>query len=297
MISKRYLPFILVVGLVASGCSKETGVDYTGREFIATPFTQVNSDQGESWITMNTDETRIVFSRHSEGWTDFVLYETMLGEGGWTEAAPMPFSGTYNDRAARFYPALDAMLFTSDRPVSADDKAGDFNLWTAMHDGEEWIAPEPLTALNTDANDFHGSVAADGSIYFASDREGGQGKSDLYHAVLGREGYVVTPVQGAVNTEYSESDVYIDQESRFMIFSRTDDPAGFGGDDLWISFPSETGWSEAVNLGPEVNTADYEYGATVAMDEVNLFFTSHKNGQADIFRTFMNKLVVDWPVN
>ena len=297
MISKRILPLLLGIGIIATGCSKEPAIDYGDREFISKPYLETASDQGESWITFNTEESRMVFGRHDEGWTNHVLYERVWNENAWSEAAVMPFSGTYNDRAARFYPALDAMLFSSDRPVSESDQAGDFNLWIAMHDGESWLDPEPLTALNTDANDFHGSVAADGSIYFASDREGGQGKSDLYHAVLGREGYVMTPVQGAVNTEYSESDVYIDQDSRFMIFSRTDDPAGFGGDDLWISFPSENGWGEAINLGPEVNTSEGEYGATVAMDEVNLFFTSHKNGQADIFRTFMNKLVVDWPLN
>ena len=82
-----------------------------------------------------------------------------------------------------------------------------------------------------------------------------------------------------------------------MIFTRTDDPEGFGGDDLWISFSSDAGWSKAVNLGPEVNTSEYEYGASIAMDNLNLFFTSHKNGQADIYRVVTRKLMVDWPSN
>lgn len=209
----------------------------------------------------------------------------------------MPFSGTYNDRAARFYPALDAMLFSSDRPVNESDTTPDFNLWIAMHDGEEWLEPEALTSINSDDNDFHGSVAEDGSIYFASNRAGGAGKSDIYQAVLGRNGYEVRALNGMVNTEHSESDVFISPDSRFMIFSRTDDPNGQGGDDLWISFPTEKGWSEAKNLGAEVNSAEYEYGAMLSPSLLDLIYASHKDGMGNIVTIPMSKLPVEWPTN
>ncbi|MDA1029515.1 MAG: hypothetical protein O3B41_10760, partial [Bacteroidetes bacterium] len=77
----------------------------------------------------------------------------------------------------------------------------------------------------------------------------------------------------------------------------TDHPDGFGGDDLWISFPSPEGWTEAVNMGPEVNTAEYEYGAIISLDDINLYFTTHKDGKADIVSIPMSELVVSWPVN
>jgi hypothetical protein len=294
----RNLSFLLVgILLLGTGCSSGSKTDYEGRTFKATSFSPLQSDLGESWITFNSDNSRAVFGRHEEGWSSHTLYETMRGDQGWSKPTILPFSGTYNDRGARYYPALDALIFSSDRPLIEGGEAGDFNLWIAMHDGEEWLPVEVFQALNSTSNDFHGSVAADGSIYFASNRPGGKGKSDLYHAVLGSSGYIVTPLSGFVNTKYSESDVMIDVESRFLIFSRTDDPGGFGADDLWISFPSAEGWSEAVNLGPEVNTAEGEYGAMMSLDATKLYFTTHKDGKADIVFIPMTELVLEWPTN
>jgi hypothetical protein len=297
MISNRFVLMLLVVSAGLAGCASESKPDYSGRSYLGTSFTSIESDLGEGWVTFNGDEDRMVFSRHGEGWTNHTLYESLRGEDGWTEPAVMPFSGTYNDRGARFYPALDAMLFSSDRPLVEGEPAGDFNIWLAMHDGEEWMAPEPMTALNSPANDFHASIAGDGNIYFASDREGGKGKSDIYRAILGRDGYRVEALGGTLNTKYSESDVFISEDSRFMIFSRTDDPNGLGGDDLWISFPSESGWGEPINLGPEVNSPEGEYGAFHPTGGVSLYFTTHRDGKADIVSVPMSKLVVDWPQN
>ena len=293
------LSTILFLGmtLTSLGCSSGTKPGYEGRDFKAVSFETLNSVEGESWVTFSSDNSKIVFGRHGEGWAGHVLYETVRSDSGWSEPTIMPFSGTYNDRGARFYPALDALLFSSDRPLVEGGPASDFNLWLAMFDGEEWLSVEPFTSLNSPGNDFHGSVAEDGSIYFASNREGGKGKSDLYRAVLGSNGYEVQALEGAVNTEFSEADVMIDAKSRFMIFSRTDHPDGFGGDDLWISFPSPEGWTEAVNMGPEVNTAEYEYGAIISLDDINLYFTTHKDGKADIVSIPMSELVVSWPVN
>ncbi len=294
---KTRLLFISLLGLSLSSLSCSSGSKSEDRPFKATSFATIESTDGESWISFNSDNTKMVFGRHKEGWSGHSIWETNRTDAGWSEPTPMPFSGTYNDRGARFYPALDALLFSSDRPLEEGGQAGDFNLWLAMNDGEEWLPAEPFTALNSPANDFHGSVAEDGSIYFASNREGGKGKSDVYHAVLASTGYVVEPLKGAVNTEFSESDVLIDPKSRFLIFSRTDDPNGLGEDDLWISFPSPDGWSEAVNLGPEVNSAKGEYGATLSLDDTKLYFTTHKGGKADIVSIPMADLVIEWPIN
>jgi len=292
----RYVVLMLLcTGIGLGGCNAESKSDYTGRTYQGTSFAPIVSELGEGWITFNGEDDRVVFSRHDENWSNHTLFEAQRTEGGWSEPVVLPFSGTYNDRGARFYPALDAMLFSSDRPLVEGDSTGDFNIWLAMHDGEDWLAPEAMTALNSTGNDFHASISGDGSIFFASDRKGGMGKSDLYRAILGRDGYSVVAVKGAVNTANSESDVFVNESGLFMIFSRTDDPEGFGEDDLWISFPTEEGWTEAVNLGPEVNSAQAEYGAFLGNDGLQLYFTTHRDGKSDIVTVPMVKLVVDWP--
>ena len=294
--SRRFITSVFIgFTVLFSGCG--TSEKDSSGSFLATPYEAIVSEQGEGWMTINSELSRMVFSRHDANWENHTLFEMTKSSEGWSEPVVMPFSGTYNDRGARFYPALDAMLFSSDRPVDADDTTRDFNLWIAMHDGESWLEPEALYALNTDANDFHGSVAEDGSIYFVSDRSGGKGLSDIYQAVLGRDGYSAHLLPGAVNTEFSESDVFISPDSRFILFSRTNDPNGLGEDDLWISFPSEAGWSAAINLGPEVNTAKGEYGAMLSPNQMELIYSTHKDGSGDIVTIPMSSIAIEWPSN
>jgi|GEM_PF-311405 len=255
----------------------------------------VSSPGGEGWYSESPSGNVIVFGRHDENWSNHVILGMEETAEGWSEAATMAFSGTWNDRGARYYPALNVMLFSSNRPLPGETEAGDFNLWVVAFDGEEWMAPEPFMVANSDANDFHGSVSGSGTIYFASNRDGGQGGSDIYRARLGSMGYEVEAVVGPVNSMYSEADVWVDPGERYLIFSRTDDPEGFGGDDLWISFADGDTWQAPVNLGEGVNSSDYEYGAWVTRDGGTLFFSTHRSGQADIARIALADLPVDGP--
>ena len=93
----------------------------------------------------------------------------------------------------------------------------------------------------------------------------------------------------------SEPDVWINPDMQYMIFARTEDPAGLGGDDLFISFPGEDGWGAPIHLGSAVNSAEYEYGPYVTGDGETLFFTTHRDGDADILSIPMSSLDIAWP--
>lgn len=289
---------LFVAGLLLAGCGGDSA-DPNAISTTAEPVPHISTLEGEAWLSTNREGTRMVFGRHAEGWSGHTLWETVLDSTGtWSEPAIMSFSGIYNDRAPRYYPALDAFVFSSDRPrrpgetptetpSEANEGMREFNIWVAMHDGDEWMAPEPLDALNSDANDFHASVTDGGVIYFASDREGGAGRSDIYRAELGSEGYTVSRLPAPVNTAFSESDVYAHPSENYLIFSRTGADDSFGGDDLYVSWRTADGWSEPANLGPLVNTADYEYGAWIPYPitpDAYLHFTTHRDDQADIVR-------------
>lgn len=279
---------------IITGCGPQAP-DYSGRDFVAEPIVEVTADLGESWMSLNSTNDRMIFGTHDENWSGHTLYESKKQNGSWLTPNVLPFSGTYNDRGARFYPALDAVLFSSDRPLEGESEAGDFNLWIAVHDGEAWMEPEAMFATNSEAEDFHGSVSGNGSIYFASNRDGGEGRSDLYKAVLHSNGYEIEALGAPVNTSMSESDVFVSENEDYIIFARTDDPNGLGGDDLFISFAQGDGWSEPQNLGPEANGADYEYGAEVSRDGRLLTYTSHSLGKADIVSIPLSALRIEWP--
>jgi len=69
-----------------------------------------------------------------------------------------------------------------------------------------------------------------------------------------------------------------------MILVITDHPDGYGGDDLFVSRFEGESWTAPENLGPEINSDQYEYGPTVSPDGEYLYFNSHRRGSADVYR-------------
>lgn len=74
--------------------------------------------------------------------------------------------------------------FSSDMTQACfvSDRAGNPDIWCVAlnkRDSTAYRLPEPI---NSPGNEYSPVLAADGSIYFASDREGGFGLGDLYRA-------------------------------------------------------------------------------------------------------------------
>jgi Tol biopolymer transport system component len=252
-----------------------------GADIISTPG-------GESWITFDPASTMVIFGRHeNSGWNRHTIHVSRRDGNSWTAPEVAPFSGTFEDRGARFSPDGQRLIFSSNRPRPGQGETArqDLDLWVVERRGNGWTEPRLLPApISSDGNDFHASIASDGSIYFASSRPGGAGRSDLYVATFDGGSPSVRRLGPAINTSFSEPDVYIDPAQRFLILARTDDPNGVGGDDLYVSMRTAEGeWSAPRNLGAAVNTAEYEYGPYVSADGRTLYFTSHRGGQANIF--------------
>ncbi len=70
-----------------------------------------------------------------------------------------------------------------------------------------------------------------------------------------------------------------------VLYFASNRPGGFGGTDIWKVEKTATGWSEPINLGPGVNTADTE-GFPFIHADGTLFFSSKghdSNGGFDVF--------------
>ena len=242
----------------------------------------VNSNGGESWITTSPDGRIALFGRHDSGWGSHTVWQSEFRDGGWTGPEVASFSGTYSDRGARFGPGGETVIFSSDRPRSSGSDSGDFNLWTTGYEDTGWSGPRLVAGVNSNAPDWHASITLQGVLYFASRRPGGRGNSDLYRAVPGADGYEVLLMPERISTGYSESDVYVDPDDRYIVFARTDALDGNGGDDLYVSFKEGDTWSAPEHLPGDVNSGEYEYGAWVDGCTGRLFFTTHRTRQADL---------------
>ncbi len=210
---------VLILGTAALFSACASPGDNRSDTFSAEPFGVLDSPSGESWISINGEGSRMLFGRQGEDLGDYVIFESVRSGRTWGEPVQTSFSGSGSDRGARFYPALDAVVFSSNRAVAPGDSTADFDLWITQFDGEEWSSPEPMSPLNTDANEMHPSVATDGTIWFSSDRDGSFGQSDLWYAELGSTGYEVRQAPEPLNSEFAETDAFIDPAGRYIIFS------------------------------------------------------------------------------
>ena len=261
---------------------------------------RVSTAADEVFPAVSPDGRALYFSRvkQGRGWSDQTIFISNRVDGEWTEPVVAPFSGTASsDRAPRFSPDGRQLFFSSNRQLpNADAERRDFNIWMMdlMREGD-WSEPRPLSAtVNTPSWESHTSITRDGTLFFSSGREGGLGRADLYRSVVrdGNAGEAVN-VGDVINSELSQTDVYVSPDGDMMIFTITDHPEGFGGDDLFVSHLSSGEWTYPRNLGAAVNTDEYEYGATMSPDGEWLYFSSHRGGNADVYRIRLSEVLPD----
>ena len=96
------------------------------------------------------------------------------------------------------------------------------------------------------------------------------------------------PLAGRVNTNLNEGAQNISQDGQWIIFTGCNYPEGQGSCDLYISYKTKNGWSEAENIGPIVNTDFWESSPSLSPDKRDLYFSSNQAGTyggKDIFVT------------
>lgn len=226
---------------------------------------------------------------------DQKIFSSQLKGNSWEEPAQLPFSAAFNDSAPYVFNKGQALLFTSNRPIQ-NDGSKKKNLWQVNRTDGAWDTPQPLPSpINIDTlGDYHGAISGNGNLYFISyGREGGFGRSDIFFGTKNKEAdFQVANLGARINSEKSEADVYIDPNEKFLLFASTGREDSFGADDIYISFRDGESWSTPQNLGPEVNSFAYEYGAWVDQSNGYLYFNSFRRGTSDIYRIKLDKLEV-----
>ncbi|MFL5789776.1 MAG: OmpA family protein [Flavisolibacter sp.] len=83
---------------------------------------------------------------------------------------------------------------------------------------------------------------------------------------------------GNINTPQNEGAQNISQDGTWLVFTGCDRQDGFGGCDLYISYLTNNGWSQAINLGPRINTDQWESQPCLSPDKRDLYFASRRLG-------------------
>ena len=151
------------------------------------------------------------------------------GERTWAARPDLGLRSVLWDEGARLEGLGDAR-HDYDPCLSADGQAlyftrgkagGEADLVVAYRTLDGWTDPQPLAALNTEADEIGPALAPDGAhLYFYSSRPGGEGGYDLYVARHTADGWQPPENLGpAVNTPFNEYDPAVAPDGSRLLFA------------------------------------------------------------------------------
>lgn len=226
-------------------------------------------------FTPTGDELFWAISMGSMRWQ---LVSSRLEAGSWSPPRSVSFAGIWGGVDVAVAPDGSRVFFCSNRPRPGHSSTeADFDIWYVDRTELGWSAPiNPGPPVNSSAHEFYPSLAADGTLVFASWRAGGFGGGDVY---------VARPVAGTypraellpepVNSGGNEGDTMIAPDGSFLVVTtRREDAPPARGSELYVTFRDGPGWTELVNLGPDVNSDGSENCPALSPDGRFLFFTS-----------------------
>lgn len=293
MLKFRYLIFILPV-LILIGCNQSTKrqsplVDkadwrYFGQGSpgpIAKLFSPdiISTNHHERDFTISPSGNELFYSVVLPDYSLSTIIYFYHDGAFWSHPLVAPFSGTYNDLEPSFSPNGKKLFFISKRPLDANDKSDDWNIWFVEKVQGGWSLPTPVgSPVNTEGNEYYPSVTNEGHLYFTAVRESSYGKEDIYYSKF-ENGVYTEPInvgQG-VNSKNNEFNAFVAPDESYLIFSSMGREDGFGGGDLYISKRiNDTTWGQAKNLGDKINSDKIDYCPFVSFDGKYLFFTSQR---------------------
>jgi len=143
--------------------------------------------------------------------------------------------------------------------------------------------------INSADNDLLPVPAPNGlSLYFMSNRAGGQGGNDIYvsqRATLSSAWSAPQNLGAVLNTSGDDGVTGFSPDGREMFLQSTR-PGGQGGQDIYLSTRTDPnndfGWTAPVNLGAVINAASFDAGGIYFIDPTtgtgSLLFYSDRNG-------------------
>ncbi len=192
--------------------------------------------------------------------------------GKWSAPAVAPFSLGTNEGNPVFSPDGSKIYFSSWKKT-ADLQRPKHIIQYVNKSESGWSGPlDEDNVINSISRYWHVSQTSDGTLYFASGRDG----AGIYYSKKINNKFI-NPVK--INAEFSGGTPFIAPDESYMIFSMSGGENNSGGIDLFISYrKKDNTWSNAINLGERINSRGTDIWPVVSPDGKYLFFVSSRNG-------------------
>ncbi len=247
----------------------------------------ISTEEDHEWhVSFTPDGATAYFSRSSGFFPQTREATIMLStfeDGEWTTPEVASFSGEFSDIDPFVSPDGSRLFFSSIRPVDGIERS-DLDVWMVERAETGWGEPIHLgTEVNSEADDLYPSVSADGTLYFASDRQGGEGAWDLYRStpadgVYGPAENLGTPI----NSSAWEYNPFVSADGSVLLFASLNRSGGAGAGDIFVSEGVDGRWRPPTSVGDPVNTPADEYHPSLSPDGERLYFV-RRSGNGDIY--------------
>lgn len=223
--------------------------------------------------------------------TDLFYFD--LDENSMCIGAPKAFPASINipylhEATATFSADGKTMVFARSNEGKKKDEFIEVDLYVSTYNGSTWTTPTMLSLSKDDTWDSSPALSPDGkTLYFASNRPGGQGGADIFKATRSNDGQYkgITPLGKAINTMGNELFPTVGADG--TLYFASDGHPGIGGLDLFKVKNFGTDSVSVENLGAPINSIKDDFGL-VMKDEKIGYFTSNRSsdgakGDDDIF--------------
>jgi len=169
----------------------------------------------------------------------------------------------------------------------ADKGYNHLNLMMALKQADgKWGKPVYLPFNQVGYSTGHGFLVKDGSrLYFASDRPGGMGGSDIWYVNRTESGWSEPVNLGKdINTEGNEMFPFVDNDQK--LYFASNGHLGLGGLDLFVAVQSNKMY-RVQNMGYPINSSKDDFGLYLSDDQCGGYFSSNREGgmgDDDIYR-------------
>lgn len=209
---------------------------------------------------------------------------------------------TYN-KALKFEPASSAKLPKIEKSINQCEYA----LEMMKHPVD--FHPINLGAsINSPYSEYFPCITVDGETFLFTRRVPsevlpGKEQEDFYIAARSDTGWLMSrPIGEPINTEWNEGAPTLSPDGQFLFFTACanmmreygPDRDGYGSCDLFVCRRLGNGWSDPVNIGSPINTANWESQPSFSSDGQTLYFIrggrSRQNSEdQDIYTSCLQK--------
>lgn len=273
--------------------------------------TNVNSPYSEICPIVSPDGKTLFFSRknhpqnHSKTVNDDIWYSKKLNETAWSEAQNMgsPFNNSGHNMLVSVSADNNTLYISNTyNPDGSQKGAG---LSVAQRSANNWNLPKEIEITNYyNTHTYVNNCLSQDNAYLlhAIERKDSKGSADIYVSFLNKNGSYSEPLNlgSVINTTGYETTPFLAADNKTLYFSSDGHP-GYGNNDIFVSTRLDETWkkwSTPLNLGPEINSADWDAYFTIPASGDVAYMVSSENslGEGDIVKVKLPEAAKPSPV-